>query len=90
MRLALTILLTAAIVAVPACHKQQAQPQEQEQEQEQNIAIDEDGMSNGGLPANAEIEQLPPDESSGTSSTELQSGEDNPDVNDLNASGNAG
>ena len=84
MRLALTILLTAAIVAGPACHKQQAQPQEQ------NIAIDEDGMSNGGLPANAEIEQLPPDESSGTSSTELQSGEDNPDVNDLNASGNAG
>jgi len=83
MRVAFIALLTTAALALPACHKQQAQSQEQ------NIAIDEDGMSNGGLPANAEIEQLPPDESSGTSSTELQSGQDNPDVNDLNASGNA-
>ena len=33
--------------------------------------------------ANAEIETLPPDESSGTSNGELSKGDDNPDVNDL-------
>jgi hypothetical protein len=41
------------------------------------------------MPANADIEELPPDESSGTSSNELETGEDNPDVNDLNASANS-
>jgi uncharacterized lipoprotein len=77
------VLLAAAVLALAACHKQQPQAQ-----QEQNIAIDEDGLSNG-MPANADIEELPPDESSGTSSNELETGEDNPDVNDLNASANS-
>ena len=75
-------MLAAAFLALPACHKQQQAPQDQ------NIAIDEDGMSNG-IPANADIEELPPDESSGTSSNELATGDDNPDVNDLNASANS-
>jgi hypothetical protein len=43
-------------------------------------------LAEGQLPANADIETLPPDESSGTSSGELNSGEDNPDVNDLSNS----
>jgi hypothetical protein len=33
--------------------------------------------------ANADIETLPPDESSTTPSNQLQNGFDNPDVNDL-------
>jgi hypothetical protein len=83
MRSAQKLLIpAAALLALAACHKQQPQAQEQ------NIAIDEDGLSNG-IPANADIEELPPDESSGTSSNELQTGDDNPDVNDLNASANA-
>lgn len=82
MRVALK-LFVAAVMMLPACHKQQPQAQP-----EQNIAIDEDGLSNG-MPANADIEELPPDESSGTSSNELETGEDNPDVNDLNASANS-
>ena len=77
------LVLAAAALSLPACHKQQ-----QAQPQDQNIAIDEDGMSNG-IPANADIEELPPDESSGTSSNELATGDDNPDVNDLNASANS-
>ena len=43
----------------------------------------EGNLAYGGLPENAEIETLPPDESSTTSSGELNSGDDNPDVNDL-------
>ena len=60
--------------ALTACHK--AQPQ-----QNQEIGVDENLV--GGLPANAEIETLPPDESSVTPSNQLQNGYDNPDVNDL-------
>jgi hypothetical protein len=44
------------------------------------MSIDDD-VVNGGMPANADIEALPPDESSGTPTNELASGEDNPDVN---------
>ena len=43
----------------------------------------EGNLAYGQLPANAEIETLPPDESSETSSGELNAGDDNPDVNDL-------
>jgi hypothetical protein len=43
-------------------------------------------LAEGQLPANAEIETLPPDESTGTSSGELNSGEDGADVNDLSNS----
>ena len=52
------------------------------QPSDQNIVVD------NGIPANADIEMLPPDESSATPSNELVNGDDNPDVNDLNASDN--
>ena len=51
------------------------------EQSDQNIAID-------NLAANADVEALPPDESSGTSSNELMNGSDNADVGDLNASSN--
>jgi hypothetical protein len=47
----------------------------------QDLAIEDNLVT--GLPANADIETLPPDESSGTSPAELNAGDDNPDVNDL-------
>lgn len=68
-------LLVASALSIAGCHKQQ--------QADQNIIVD------NGVLANAEIETLPPDESSGTSSGELANGEDNPDVNDLNTSTNA-
>ena len=49
---------------------------------EQNIAID-------NTAANADIETLPPDESSETPSNELVNGADNADVGDLDASANS-
>ena len=76
-----SVLLIAALCALPACHKQQAQ------QQDQNITIDQPA-TNETL-ANADIETLPPDESSATPSNQLESGSDNPDVNDLNASANS-
>lgn len=70
MRAALRLLIIAGIAAALAgCHKQ-LQPAP-----EQNIAID------NGADQNADIEALPSDESSGTSSNELMKGSDNPDVN---------
>ena len=80
MRAATTFLLFAvAPLALTACKK--------EQPQDQNIAIDQ--AATNDMLANADIEALPPDESSGTSTNELANGNDNPDVNDLNASGNS-
>jgi len=52
-----------------ACGKEQ-------RSQDQNIVID-----SGNIPANADIEALPPDESSGTSTEELANGADDTDVN---------
>ena len=46
----------------------------------------EGNIASGQIPDNAVVETLPPDESSVTSSGELNSGDDNPDVN---AIGNA-
>jgi hypothetical protein len=83
MRAAPSLMIIALLAgAGAACHKGD------QQTQEQNISIDDASMSNG-IPANADVETLPPDESSETSSTELQNGQDNPDVNDLNASTNS-
>jgi hypothetical protein len=77
MRAALSMLiLTTAALLLPACGKKQDQANNQEMSIEGNLA-------EGQLPANAQIETLPPDESSGTSSGELNAGEDNPDVNNL-------
>jgi hypothetical protein len=73
-----TALVLAALLA--ACGKKAEEPASN-----QDITLEENLTT--GLPANADIETLPPDESSGTSSEELNAGEDNPDVNDL-ANGN--
>lgn len=70
MRTALKLLVIAGAAATaPGCHKA---PQQAPQ---QNISI------NNGIDQNAQIEALPSDESSGTSSNELMNGSDNPDVN---------
>jgi len=77
MRAALKLLTVAALVgAAAACHKTQQQPPDQ------NTLSMEDDLMNGGTPANADVETLPPDESSGTPSNELANGADNPDVNE--------
>lgn len=75
------LVIIFALGASAACHKSTPQAQDQ------NIEIGSP-MANDPM-ANADIETLPPDESSGTSSTELENGDDNPDVNDVNASGNS-
>jgi hypothetical protein len=72
-----TFVIGACALALPGCHKQQPKAQ-----QNQDISMD-DGMSNGQLPANADIETLPADESSTTPSNQLVNGTDNPDVNDV-------
>jgi len=72
------LILGFGALALAACHKQ---PQAQTQDN-QDMSI-ESNLADGQLPANAEIETLPPDESSETSSGELNAGDDNPDVNDL-------
>jgi hypothetical protein len=68
-------------VALASCAKQQ--PQNEAAHQDMSI---EANLAQGQLPPNADIETLPPDESSGTSAVELNAGEDNPDVNDLSNS----
>ena len=47
--------------------------------QDQNIVIADSNL------AGADVETLPPDESSGTPSNQLVNGNDNPDVNDSTA-----
>lgn len=76
-----TLILALEAAALGACNKQPSQNEAASQE----MSID-GNLAAGQLPANAEIETLPPDESSGTSSGELNSGQDNPDVNDLSNS----
>lgn len=51
---------------------------------ENNVVVDNDAATP------ADIEALPPDESSATPSNELVNGDDNPDVNDVNAASNNG
>ncbi len=81
MRAANAILLLAlAPLAFAGCKKSQ-------QPQDQNIAISQPATNEAM--ANADIEMLPPDESSADSPNELETGSDNPDVNDLNASTNS-
>jgi ABC-type uncharacterized transport system auxiliary subunit len=80
MRSAVRILMIAAAAAtLAACHKA-----ESNEAALSNSDLSVDGnLTSGQIPSNAEIETLPPDESSVTSSGELNSGDDNPDVNDL-------
>jgi hypothetical protein len=73
MRAMTKVLVLGGAVAALAACKEQS---------DQNIAID-------NTAANADIETLPPDESSETPSNELINGEDNAGVGDLNASSNS-
>ena len=71
------LILCLATSMLAACgNKQPQMAQNNDLSPDANIVA-------GQLPANAEIETLPPDESSETSSGELNAGDDNPDVNDL-------
>ena len=67
--------MSLGAAGLTACHKAAPAPDTQDMTIDENVA--------GGLPPNAEIETLPPDESSVTSNGELAKGDDNPDVNDL-------
>ena len=65
------------VAGVAACgNKRQPAAENQDMSIESNLA-------QGQLPPNAQIETLPPDESSETTSVELNAGDDNPDVNDI-------
>jgi hypothetical protein len=75
------LIFSLSAAALLACGKQAAQNQAASQE----MSV-EGNLAQGQLPANAEIETLPPDESSETSNSELAKGDDNPDVNDLSNS----
>ena len=76
MRDASKLILTLAVAAgLTACNKPA---------NENNVVIDNDAATP------ADVEALPPDESSATPSNELVNGSDNPDVNDVNAATNNG
>jgi hypothetical protein len=77
------LIAVAATAALAACSRSQQQPAEN-----QDMSV-ESNLTEGRLPPGAEIETLPPDESSATSSGELNAGDDNPDVHDLNATSNS-
>ena len=74
MRDASKLFLFLTATALAACNKPAA---------ENNVAIDINNAAPG------DIEALPPDESSATPSDQLVNGDDNADVNDLNATNNS-
>ena len=76
------VMLGAAALALGACHNQQ-------QAQNNDISMDDAVPENQVATDNAQIETLPADESSATPSNQLESGSDNPDVNDLDVSANS-
>jgi hypothetical protein len=69
-----TLFLLSTALVVSACHKKQ------QVAEQQNMSIDDEVATNG-MPANADIEAVTADESSGTPTNQLQNGFDNPDVN---------
>jgi hypothetical protein len=68
MRAAIGLLMLASLASAAACSRQP-------QQQNQDVAI-------SNVPAGADVEALPADESSGTPSNQLVNGNDNPDVNE--------
>ena len=68
MRAALRLAILDGLLAAAACNNSQPPPG-------QNITIADNNI------AGADVETLPPDESSGTPSNQLVNGADNPDVN---------
>ena len=79
MRVASSCIIPFALAAVAGCHKSQPV--------DQNVGVANQTVEmNGSM---ADIETLPPDESSTTPTNQLENGFDNPDVNDLGNSGNS-
>jgi len=79
MRNALKLLtLFGAAAAIAGCHKAQSPTTNNDA-----MSIEDDNLTGNQTLDNSQVETLPPDESTGTSSRELQNGQDNPDVNDL-------
>lgn len=79
MRNAAKVLITAfGVVALGACHRHA--PANATGNDDLSL---EDNLSATQVPANADVETLPPDESDTASNGELNKGSDNPDVNDL-------
>lgn len=72
------VLLGLGALALGACHSKPGA----NETTNQHLSID-DNLTANQLPANAQIETLPPDESSEASNGELSTGQDSPDVNDL-------
>jgi hypothetical protein len=68
MRAAIRLLMLAGLASAAACNRQP-------QQQNQDVAIT-------NVPAGADVETLPAEESSGTPSNHLVNGNDNPDVNE--------
>jgi hypothetical protein len=68
---AIRILALAGALALVGCHKKA------DQQAQQPVAMNND------IAANADIEALPADESSATPTDQLETGDDNADVNDL-------
>ena len=68
------LIVVAGSVTLLGCHKQQPKAAEND-----DLTI-ESNLPGGEVPPNAEIETLPPDESSVTSNGELASGDDHPDI----------
>jgi hypothetical protein len=71
------LILAGGILAFTACNKKP----DNQAAANSDLSID-GNLAAGQLSANAEIETLPPDESSVDTSGELNSGEDRPDVNE--------
>ena len=73
MHAAISLLMLASVSLAAACNRQPAQ-------QNEDVAI-------SNVPAGADVETLPADESSGTPSNQLVNGNDNPDVNEPTSNG---
>jgi hypothetical protein len=77
------LILAFGLGALAACSKHSGQNQAATQE----MSID-DNLSTAGADTNAQIETLPPDESSTTSNGELNDGQDQPDVSTMDDNSN--
>ncbi len=71
------LLVAVAALTLVACRQQE------QQAGDQNVVIA------NGIDPNADVEALPPDESSATPTDQLANGADNPGVSDLNAATNS-
>jgi hypothetical protein len=72
------LILIGAATAIAGCHRTQSATTNNDA-----MSIEDDNLTTNQSVDNSQVETLPPDESSGTSSRELANGQDNPDVNDL-------